>query len=96
MMLIASSRLCNPVTLTGFGTPCVPSLNAAISRVLDQLYAGSPLPLQPVSEKHLSKSERNAHICERYSLGETLETLAKEFNLSPQRIHEILLRWCSR
>ncbi len=83
------------MTLTGFGTARVPSLNSAILRMLERLYVGIPLPLQPISEKHLSKSERSAQICERYAHGETLETLAQAFNLSPQRIHEILLRWCA-
>ena len=82
------------MTLTGFGTACVPSLNTAILRVLDQLYFGIPLPLQPISEKHLSRSERNTQICERYSHGQTLEAIAQDFNLSHQRVHEIIHRWC--
>ena len=82
------------MTLTGFNITRLPSINSAIERVIEQLYAGIPLPTQPIIVKHLSKSERNAEICDRYSEGETLEELADEFGLSHQRVHEIVLRWC--
>jgi len=83
------------ITLTGFNITHLPSINIAVERVIEQLYAGIPLPLQPINEKHLSKSERNTEICERYSQGETLDNIAKDFDLSHQRIHEILRRWCN-
>jgi len=82
------------LTLTGFNITRLPSINTAIERVIEQLYAGIPQPLQPVSVKHLSKSERNAEICERFAEGETLEELAEDYGLSHQRVHEIVLRWC--
>jgi len=82
------------LTLTGFNITRLPSINAAIERVIEQLYAGILLPLQPITQKHLSKSERNIVICERYSEGETLEEIAESYNLSYQRVYEIIQRWC--
>jgi hypothetical protein len=51
------------VALTGFGTPCVPSLNTAIRRVLDLLYDGIPLPKSPVTEKHITQSSDLWAVC---------------------------------
>ena len=82
------------MTLTGFNITRLPSINTAVERVIAQLYLGIPLALQPTTEKHLSRSERNTEVCTRYSQGETLEAIAKAFNLSHQRIHEIIHRWC--
>jgi len=78
----------------GFNITRLPSINTAIECVIAQLYLGIPLALQPTTEKHLSRSERNTEVCTRYSQGETLEAIAKAFNLSHQRIHEIIHRWC--
>mgnify|MGYP002403098336 CR=1 FL=1 len=82
------------MTLTGFNITRLPSINDAIERVIEQLYAEIPLPSHPITEKHLSKSERNAEICERYWGGETLDEIAEDYQLSHQRVHEIILRWC--
>jgi hypothetical protein len=84
----------NRMALTGFGTPCVPSLNTAIRRVLDLLYDGIPLPKSPVTEKHIPLSERNRLICGPYAAGETLEEIADDLSISHQRVHEIIQRWC--
>jgi hypothetical protein len=51
--------------------------------------------LHPIAEKHLSKAERNAEICQRYPQGEALETIAENFSLSRQRFHELVCLWCS-
>jgi len=82
------------MTMTGFNITRLPSINAAIECVIEQLYAGIPLSFQPITEKHISKAERNAEICQRYEEGETLEEIAEGFGLSHQRIHEIIHRWC--
>lgn len=49
--------------------PPYTSINTAIERVIEQLYAGYPLPPKPLIKKHVSKSERNAEICARYKVG---------------------------
>jgi Mor family transcriptional regulator len=42
------------------------------------------------SEKPLSTQQRNEQIRMRHADGETLESLAREFNISVQRIHQIV------
>ena len=79
---------------TGVGTVPLPSLNAAALRLLDRLYWGIPLPQQPISEKHISKEERNRKICERHNIGERLEDIAEDYNISVQRTSRIIHRWC--
>jgi hypothetical protein len=82
------------LTPTGVGAAPVPSLNAAIHWLLDRLYKGIPLPETPVTDKHVSLSERNRYICARYAVGETLEDIARDLDLSHQRVHQIIQRWC--
>jgi hypothetical protein len=84
----------NHVTPTGVGTAPLPSLNFAIQHVLELLYSNIPLPEVPLTDKHVSLSERNQQICERYVAGETLEEIAQSIGLSHQRVHQILRRWC--
>lgn len=83
------------MTPTDIGAVLLPSLNFAVSRLLECLYLGIPLPEQPTTEKHISKEERNNVICERYSAGETLESIASTFGLSIQWVHQIIHRWCN-
>jgi DNA-binding NarL/FixJ family response regulator len=82
------------LTPTGVGAAPVPSLHAAIHWLLDLLYWDIPLPEAPVTDKHVSLSERNRHICARYAAGETLEDIARDLGLSHQRVHQIIQRWC--
>jgi DNA-binding NarL/FixJ family response regulator len=82
------------LTPTGVGARPLPSLNLAIQWLLEQLYAGIPLLQTPVTHKHISLSERNQQICNRYAMGETLKELAQEFGLSHQRVDQIIHRWC--
>jgi len=77
---------------TGFGDSSLPSLPDTIQRVLTRLYAGIALPSQPLSDKHKSKTERNAEICAKYKAGETLEKIAEAFGISLQRVHQIVQR----
>jgi DNA-binding NarL/FixJ family response regulator len=78
---------------TGVGAAPVPSLNTAVRWLLDRLYEGIPLPETPVTDKLVSLSERDRHICARYAAGETLEDIAHELGLSHQRVHQIIRRW---
>ena len=58
--------------------------------VLERLYAGEPLPQKPVSNKRSEKLPRNRNIRQRYQDGETIAELARAYNLSQQRIHQIV------
>ena len=82
------------LTLTGVGTAPLPSLNAAIQRVLARLYWGISLPETPVTDKQVSLDEHNCLICARFAAGETLQTIAQALGISHQRVHQIVQRWC--
>jgi hypothetical protein len=65
-------------------------MNHAIQRVLDLLYHGIPRPTKPVLPEYLSKSERNEQIRARYASGESIADLAREYQISDQRVFQIL------
>jgi hypothetical protein len=83
-----------PVTPTGVGAPPVPSLKSAVEWLLERLYEGLPLLEKPVTDKHISRHERNRLICQRYAASETLESIAQDFGISVQRVHQLIQRWC--
>jgi hypothetical protein len=78
------------VTLTGFDITRIPSMNTAIQRVLDLLYLGIPRPTTPVLPEYLSKLERNEQIRARYADGESIADLARAYQISDQRVFQIL------
>jgi len=82
------------MTPTSVGTGPLPSLNTAVGWLLEHLYDGIGLPQKPVTEKHISKAERNQQICSRYALGDRLEAIADDYGVSVQRISQLLRRWC--
>lgn len=61
---------------------------AATRKTMIQMYADKPLANTKSNEKHF----RNQRICERYENGESLSELAKAYNVSPQRVHQIISR----
>ena len=67
------------VVPTGFQDASLLALDSAIRSVLERLYRDIPLPDQPVTNKHVSKAERNAGIRARYAAGETLQEIAGKF-----------------
>lgn len=78
------------MTLTGLWPTALPSVNTSTERVLATLYHGIPLPTKPVTRKHVSKSDRNGQLRARYVTGDTLEQLASVYELSHQRVHQIV------
>lgn len=66
------------------------TVSQAASRILDWLYDGIPLPevLQPNQTQ--PKITRNEAIRKRYAAGETLVSLATEYGISKQRVHQIV------
>jgi hypothetical protein len=75
---------------TGFDITRIPSMNTAVQCVLDRLYHGIPRPTQPVLPEYLSKVERNEQIRARYAAGESIADLAREYQISNQRVFQIL------
>ena len=62
----------------------------AACRVIARLYDGIPLPevLQPNQTQR--KTLRNVEIRKRYVEGELIMTLAAEYGISKQRVHQIV------
>jgi Mor family transcriptional regulator len=54
------------------------------------LYIGQKMPLAPLTDHTPSKHTRNQEIRERYAQGETIVDLAEAFELSAQRVSQVL------
>jgi hypothetical protein len=54
------------------------------------MYIGQKAPLAPLSDHTPSKPTRNHEIRQRYAQGETVVHLAAAFDISPQRVSQIL------
>ena len=76
--------------LRGFQAASLPSLVGAVQRLLERHYFDIPLPDQPVSNKHISKTKRNIEIRAQYAEGKTLEEIAGVSGVSQQRVHQIV------
>ncbi len=64
----------SPVRVTGLNT-----LETAIQTIIIRLCAGFSIPDQPVSHRHEKKGNRNGLVLTRYSAGQGLSDLAREF-----------------
>jgi transposase-like protein len=69
------------------------NLETAVALTLRRLYVSEETPTSPLTNKHIPKSERNRLIIERYERGDTLESIAADFDISVQRVHQIIQRW---
>jgi DNA-binding NarL/FixJ family response regulator len=78
----------NPV-----GATALHSVEKAAQEVLKRLYGSNPPPEQPVSNFRIAKTDRNQQIIERYEGGDTLAEIARDFNISVNRVHQIFKRW---
>jgi Mor family transcriptional regulator len=54
------------------------------------LYIGQKMPLDPLTDYTPSKHTRNQEIRERYIEGETIVDLAEAFEISAQRVSQVL------
>jgi Mor family transcriptional regulator len=54
------------------------------------MYVGQKAPLAPLTDHTPSKHTRNQEIRERYTKGETAVDLAVAFDISQQRVSQIL------
>lgn len=65
-------------------------LDRAVQLLLGILYGDTPEPPAPLSDKTAKLQGRNEQIRTRYAIGETLVELAAAYNISLQRIHQIV------
>jgi Mor family transcriptional regulator len=63
---------------------------AAIQHLLKVLYKGRAIPNTPPTRKQVAKMFRNLQIKKLYAEGVSVPELAEMFNISRQRIHQIL------
>jgi hypothetical protein len=54
------------------------------------LYIGQKMPLAPLTDHTLPKFTRNQEIRERYAQSETIVDLAEAFEISAQRVSQVL------
>jgi Mor family transcriptional regulator len=54
------------------------------------MYIGQKMPMVPLTDHTPGKHERNQEIRERYTQGETIVDLATAYDISQQRISQIL------
>lgn len=79
---------------TSVGAGSLLSLTSVVNQLHNRLYWGIPVPQKPVTEKQVSKDERNQQICFRFAAGDQLGEIASEFDSSIQRVAQIKHRWC--
>ncbi len=63
---------------------------AAIQYGMLLMYIGQKIPLAPLTDHTPSKLTRNQEIRERYAQGETIVDLAEAFEISEQRVSQVL------
>ena len=63
---------------------------AAIQYGLLLMYIGQKMPMAPLTDHTPSKLARNQEIRARYAQGETIVGLAAAFDISEQRVSQIL------
>ena len=67
-------------------------VEAAVYRVLRQLYLGQTISTQPVTDLVPTEEERNLEIYNRYVAGERAVDLAEDYGISLQRIYVLIRR----
>ena len=77
----------------GFGVTSSAMVEAAVHRVLRQLYFGQTVSTQPVTDLVPTEEDRNLEIYNRYVAGERAIDLAEDYRVSLQRIYVLLRRY---
>ncbi len=66
----------------------------ATFHIMEMLY-DTPFPKEPQTDHTPKKADRNAEIIARYEAGETEASIAQTFDISEQRVSQILRGWRS-
>jgi len=80
------------LTLTGVQPISGYSLQRASSHIVRLLYPDFSLPEIPLSDRTPTKYERNFAIRERFAAGESIADLARDYDISDQRVFQIVHR----
>ena len=68
-------------------------VEAAVHRVLHQLYLGQRFSTQPITDLIPTEEDRNLEIYNRYVAGERATHLAEDYGVSLQRIYVLIRRY---
>ena len=75
---------------TGLLVRPLPSLQDAVLRLIERLYAGISRPDEPITGKSKPKTERNNEVKRLYSIGWKVPDIAQYFGVSVPRVYQIL------
>ena len=78
------------MTPEGFEDSSSASIERAVRRILQLLYAGKELPSAPLTDYKPPKADRNREIYQRYFEGARVVDLAVENGISLQRVYVII------
>ena len=92
MLRVAFQRLCPIIAPTGVQHTSLPSLKISVSRLLEILYSQHNTNSAPISYLKPEKEDRNQLMLDRYMQGDTLSKIAKDFEISIARVHQIISR----
>ena len=67
-------------------------VEAAVHRVLHQLYFGQAQPTSPITDLIPAEEDRNFEICKRFVAGERAVNLAEDYDISLQRVYVLIRR----
>ena len=68
-------------------------VEAAVHRVLRQLYFGQRFSAQPITDLIPTEENRNLEIYNRYPSGERAADLAEDYGVSLQRVYVLIRRY---
>ena len=74
---------------TGFEPPTCFDIWLATFHIIEMLY-DTPFPTEPQNDLVPAKTERNTEIIARYEAGETGASIAQAFDISEQRVNQII------
>ena len=86
---IRSEGMWQPVPHRGLEPAACFDIWLAAFHILDMLYE-TPFPTEPQNDLVPEKAERNAEIRERHCRGETIGELADAFDISIQRVSQVV------
>ena len=67
-------------------------VEAAVPRILHQLYFGQRFSAQPITDLIPTEEDRNFAIYKRYVAGERAVDLAEDYDISFQRVYVLIRR----
>ena len=67
-------------------------VEAAVQRILHQLYLGQWYSTQPITDLIPAEEDRNFEIYKRYVAGERAVNLAEDYDISLQRVYVLIRR----